>query len=455
MRRHRRDRGRDLHVGDRVRALGELDGVHAERLGDRLERADGGIAVELHLAGEEQLRLEQPHRDVGVGHRRHLAAAAVARRARRGARGLRPDLERAHLVGADQAAAARADAADVERGDRQRDRVLELPLVGDLGAAVEDDPEVRAGAADVEADEVAAVEQLARVQLRAEQAGDRAGLQRVDRRALDGAARAQAAVHLHDLHARVEAGLGEALLEALEVAHDGRAGVGVEHHDERALELAGQRPDARVLHVGVRHDLLDDLAHALLVVGVVVGVEEADADGLDALGLEELELAARGVLVERQQDVAVLAQALRDLAAVPALDDRARDVRALPRRVVEVLVERAPDAAVVDGVAVALGHQHPRLRALAGQRRVEPHGVAVVERRDRLGVVDQPLERGERPLGLVVPGREDLGAGDLPAVLVDQDGIREGASHVYSNSNRHDPLSSRSGPHSSRARPVP
>src|SRR5215208_753127 len=178
------------------------------------------------------------------------------------------------------------------------------------------------------------------------------------------------------------------------------------------------------------------------MLGVLAGVQEADPDRLDAFGLQELELGARGLLVEREQHVAVLAHALGDLAPQPALDDRARLVWALPRGVVQVHVEGPPDATVVDRVAVALRDEHAGAGPGPGQRGVEADGVAMVERRQLLRLSHEPAQRAERSLGLVAGGRQHLGPGDQAGLVVDHDGVGERAADVNSNSDCHRTLSS-------------
>src|SRR5437667_252459 len=59
---------------------------------------------------------------------------------------------------------------------------------------------------------------------------------------------------------------------------------------------------------------LEDGAHALLVLGVCVGVDEAHADGVDALVPEPARRRDGGRFVERAQDLAAKIQALGDLA---------------------------------------------------------------------------------------------------------------------------------------------
>ena len=88
----------------------------AERVGHRLQRGGIGSDVELHVAAEEVAGVEHAEREIGVGDGRLRAAAAVACRAGIGARRFGSDLQQAELVDARQAAAARADLHEVDRG---------------------------------------------------------------------------------------------------------------------------------------------------------------------------------------------------------------------------------------------------------------------------------------------------------------------------------------------------
>ena len=78
------------------------------------QRLPRGSRVEAQAAGDRHLRVEPSEEDVGVGHRRQAAAAAVGRRPRIGARALRPDAQRPALVEPRDRPAARADGVDVD-----------------------------------------------------------------------------------------------------------------------------------------------------------------------------------------------------------------------------------------------------------------------------------------------------------------------------------------------------
>ena len=170
------------------------------------------LDVERHLAAE-QLRRQVPEHDVRVGHRWQLTAPAVGRRARRGARRLRPDAERLRqLRDVGDRPAARTDGVDVDRRDADaevRDRRLaadrRLPVLaeGDVGGRpshVEGEDVVEAG--------------LARDEERAGDAARRPREHRVDRVPRRLARRHQACVRAEDVDVRLRADRLQLGLEA-------------------------------------------------------------------------------------------------------------------------------------------------------------------------------------------------------------------------------------------------
>ena len=81
--------------------------------------------------------------------------------------------------------------------------------------------------------------------------------------------------------------------EALHIAADLRPDIGVHHRRRHALELAILAQDlVRQREIGVGQRLADDLAGDALVLGIDVGVQEADRDRLDAFGARALRQAS-------------------------------------------------------------------------------------------------------------------------------------------------------------------
>ena len=116
-----------------------------------VDDARRGLDVERHAAAQQLGRqVAQDH--MGVGDGRALAAAAVGRRAGIGAGALRTDGQRAGLDLGDRAA-ARADRHHVDHRQRQRP-FADMALLGERDAAVLDQADVGAGAADIDGDDI-------------------------------------------------------------------------------------------------------------------------------------------------------------------------------------------------------------------------------------------------------------------------------------------------------------
>ena len=157
--------------------------------------AAAASAVEPHPAAEEVVGIQVAEDEVGVGHGRLDAAAAVAGRPGVGARRARPDLQHAGVVHPGDRAAAGADRRHLHL------RAAELVLVDDRGALdlrppAVDDADVERGAADVGADQLRPAGQPAQED-RAHDAADRPGVQRGDRVAAGLGGRRQTARGLH------------------------------------------------------------------------------------------------------------------------------------------------------------------------------------------------------------------------------------------------------------------
>ena len=171
-------------------------------------------------------------------------------------------------------------------------------------------------------------------------------------------------------------------VQALHIAADLRADIGVHHRGRHPLELAILAQDVvRQRQIGVGHGGADHLAGDALVRGIDVGVQEADRDRLDALGVERAAGLRNAVAIERVVHLARAQQPLVDLA------------REMPRHQRPVAVEQQviglrPVAAADDvDVARAAGDDQPGLGALALDQRIDGDGRAV----------DQLVDRGRRP----------------------------------------------------------
>ncbi len=169
------------------------------------------------------------------------------------------------------------------------------------------------------------------------------------------------------------------------------------------------------------------LAQALLVGMVDVGVEQADRDALDVAAREDRQLLRGLLLVERHELAPVGQDPLRHPPAQVAGNERSSGVpeRAPPGRIGQA-VERPPHATTVEHVAVALGRQEGDLRQAARDHRVQAHRARVVE--DRLPLdaeTPRALDNRPRRLGAIARHLRHLD----PAVP-DRDDIREGPADV-------------------------
>ena len=221
-----------------------------------------------------------------------------------------------------------------------------------------------------------------------------------------------AGVRLQNVELPREAGLAHTVGEAREVPLGNRLHVGREHSGARALVLAPLAGDrVRGDDGDLRPQLADALEHRLLMARVGVGVEQADGDRLDALGLEVLDDRRNAAQVERRALAAVVREPARHLAPQVARHERRR------LHVVEVEVVGAIAARDLERVAEALSGDQRRLHALALGDRVDDERGAVREEADvsardaalRDHVEDAALEVGRRRSGL--RGQDLLPAG--------------------------------------------
>ncbi len=152
-------------------------------------------------AAEEIVGVDPAQHEVGIGHRRLAAAAAVAGGAGLGAGALRADLEHAALVDPGDRAAASTDRADVDHRDLDRHTPLDLEGGGEALLAADHRRDVGRGAAHVDRDQVVDAEVLRDAAARDHAAG-RAREHHVDGRRRGRAERHLAAVRLDDHRGR-------------------------------------------------------------------------------------------------------------------------------------------------------------------------------------------------------------------------------------------------------------
>ena len=236
------------------------------------------------------------------------------------------------------------------------------------------------------------------------------------------------------------AALGDRLAQALQVgAHDG-ADVGVDDRGGRALVLLDLGQDVVAGADGAaRRALAHDRLQRPLVRRIGEGVDEADGDGVDALGQQPVDGGARVLGIQRLLHIARRVDALVHHRAQVALD---QGLRLLPREVVE---PGHPQVADLQHVAEAARADQPGAGALALQQGVAGDGGSVHHLGD-VGAVDRVLgDEGGHALHdgprVVVDAGGDLARRDR-AVLGEQNDIGEGAPDIDADAPAaHAPLS--------------
>ena len=148
--------------------------------------------------------------------------------------------------------------------------------------------------------------------LRADDAGGGTALDHADRPRGRFRDRDQAAIALHHEHGFAIAAVAEELRQFREIGLRHAADIGVDHGGGRALVFAGHRRHLRRdRHVHLRRQAVDDVADALLVLGIAERPEQAHADGFDLLLADQpLDRRLDVALVERLHDRALVVDAL-------------------------------------------------------------------------------------------------------------------------------------------------
>ena len=412
---------------DAQNSFGRRGGVHAERPGDTLDqRTFGGFDIEPHLTAEKAVGGEPPEHEVGIGHRRLGAAAAVAGRPRHRSGALRSDAQPALLHPRDRAAAG-ADLENIHHGDLHRERAV---IAADQGGAggervtIVDDAGLGSGPAHVEGDCVLETERMAQG-LGADDAGRRTRFQHVHTVPLGLLRLVEAAVRLHDQERPGKARAPDALIDLADIAPHDRPDIGVGDHRRAALELAvflGQLVRGGDEQRGVV--ALQDRLGARFMIRPGIAVEKQDRGSFHADLLEPAAQAHDLRLVERRVDLAVGQHPLLDLETQRAFDQR------------HVLLEEqvvgvgTVDAADLVDVAKALGDQEPGLRPRALEDGVDGDGGAVQKQPGgaiiAAGLGDAGIDAFDQPLR-----RQQRLAESKPAgALVEHGDIGEGAADI-------------------------
>ena len=244
------------------------------------------------------------------------------------------------------------------------------------------------------------------------------------------------AARLHHEQLGPHARLREPALDPVQVALHDRPDHGVDHRRRRAqvlAELGGDLGRERDGHTG---ELLgEDLADAPLVLGVHVGVQQADGDRLDVLPSQDRGGVAHGRVVERSEHLALRAESLADHDRPVARHER---LRLLELRVVEGRPHLARD---LEQVAEPVGRHEAAPGDLPLDDRVRGDGRRVDDER-HVAHGDATLREGtarglHEPLRGVGGRRQHLRDRHLARPLVDEGRVGERPSDVDRQTNAH------------------
>ena len=282
--------------------------------------ASAETRVEAHAAAD-QLRGQAAEHEVGVRDGGSRAAPAVAGRPRHGAGAHGTDAHQAVASDVRDRPAAGPDGVDVDRGEAHR-KAGDAAAERHLRLAVADEADVGGGAAHVEGDEIAAADRAPAATAPTTPAAGpdsavRIGISpaRADRH--------QPARGLADADAGTRRMALDGSLQARHVAAGDRLQEGVEHGGGEPLVLAELR-----LHLAGERDVTPGSAarsastDADLVLGIEEREQEADRHALGPAGLHVGDGALDVRLRQRPDDLARRPDALGDLEAMLARNQR-------------------------------------------------------------------------------------------------------------------------------------
>jgi hypothetical protein len=373
----------------------------------------GGRARELHVAAEKAFRVEAAQHEVGVGHGRRGAAAAVAGGARIGAGAHRTDMQGATVIAPGERAAAGANLDDVDHrqlhglaGELVADHVALLDR-RDAGA---DQRAFGRGAAHVEADRALDAQQLGQSS-GADHAGDRARFHHRHRLAPRLRDRHGAPVRAHDRDPAGKARLLREAFETSEVAGNARTDKGVEHRRGGALVFAEFAQNL----VAQGHEQRGEMApqHGAgrgLVRGVGIRMKKADRNRLDP---ERDELPS--------QNNEHLARGIHSLGDLEGQFPRHQRPRAM-----EEQIERIGPVAASDGVDVAktCGGNQRGLGAALLEHGIDGDGGAVEKLVDRGDIAAGQAQRMGGAFGRIGGHGRALRRDDGAMLIADEVGKR-------------------------------
>ena len=382
--------------GAAVIGFAGLDRVHARRIGhvlvDHLDHRQGRhrrIQPErtAHLCRQRVLRREQvelhgspgkprgvvaAESQIGVGHRRMGAAAAVASRPGIGAGTFRTDADTAQAIDMRDGAAAGADLHHLDNGNTQRQarslaepaNARDLERAGGLRLVVVDQADLGRGAAHVERQHVADAA-LSGDERREDRPTGRAAFHQPDREAARRLDRCQAAAGQHQEDRRGDAHRTQVRLQPAQVTRHHRLHIGVCRGGGKPLPLPHLRRNIRRQRDRhVRQRLSKDIAHPAFVDRVDEAMQQADGDALHLFAQQQRHQGAHRVFIQGAQDVALVVQPLRHRQAQVPWDQR------LGQHDVKVVLVVAALVAHRQHVAETLGGDQRGAGALALDQRV-------------------------------------------------------------------------------------
>ena len=264
----RLDRLLHFHVDNADDSLRDFSGGEPEGACDlALERRARLPRIEPQLAAEEIMLAQIAQHEIAVGDGRHLAAAAIARRARHCARALWADLQQSETIDAGDGAAAGAHGIDVQHGHGEI-AAFDLAAARNERLAVLDQRHVAGRAAHVEGDGVLPLQRARQRGACRDPAGG-AGEHGGDGSARGGCEGGHPAVRLHHVFlSRSDPGVGKPVLEPGDIERENGLQIGVDDGRAQPIILSDLRQHlARQRHAAIRHLLQNDLAHPPLVLG--------------------------------------------------------------------------------------------------------------------------------------------------------------------------------------------
>ena len=431
-------RARHVLAHDFVVAPRRLHRRQAQGLADFVDCRLRCGPVQRHSAAEEKARIQIAQKKVGVGNRRLRSPVSIASRPRVGAGAAGPHLQQAQAVDARDRSPSGTDLDHVDhrRLDRQAAALLEavdprrLHHRGNIRAATLDQAGLRRRPTHVERDHVGFA-YLATEECRRHSSAGRPGFQEPDGKRRRDRRRRQASGRLHKVKLALKPLRLNGLYQAPHVAPHQGLYVGVRHCCRGPIVFAQLRlHGARQRHRNAREPFLDQRSDRLLVGRVLIGVQKADGDCLDAVLDQVRDLAARLFQIHWNDDIAVPAQALHHLAPQSPEHQRLREIQ---KKVMNVVALLGPH---LQNVAEPFRRQQADRRArsfdqcVGDQRRSVDQVPDLTEfQARRRQQFSQALQRPRRG---VIGRRQAFVQADLSALPVEQNEIGKGPADVES-----------------------